>query len=47
MQQAQANRRSDRLGLVIVHQVGAGHDDDLVVLGLADFRAHFGAVGIV
>jgi len=41
MQQAHANRRGDRLAVVILHQVGARHDDDLVLLRLADFRDHF------
>jgi len=47
MQQARMNRRGDRLALVILHEVRARHDDDLVLLRLADFRDHFGAVGIV
>ncbi len=43
MQQAQANRTGDRLALVILHEVGRRHDDDLVLLRLADFRDYFGS----
>jgi hypothetical protein len=42
MQQARDNARGERLPVVVLHQVGGRHDDDLVLLRLADFRAYFG-----
>ena len=37
MAQAERNAPAGRLPVVILHQVGARHDKDLVVLALADF----------
>ena len=35
-------RDDDRLSMVILHQVGQRHDDDLVVMRLTDFEEWFG-----
>lgn len=40
--QARANAPDARLPVVILHQVGARHDSDLVVLALGDFEEWFG-----
>lgn len=45
MQQAVDAVQGDLLPIVVWHQLGARHDDDLVVLRLADFRAWFGDAG--
>ena len=43
---AQARRyaRDDQLPLLVLHQAGQRHDNDLVVLRLLDFREWFGEV---
>ncbi len=43
MAQARANAPAGRLPVVILHKLGQRHDDDLVVLRLADFEEWFGA----
>ena len=35
-------RDDDRLSMVILHQVGQRHDDDLVLIRLSDFEEWFG-----
>ncbi len=42
MAQARANAPAGRLPVVVLHQVGRHHDNDLVVLRLADFEEWFG-----
>ncbi len=42
LQQARSGASETHLPLVILHQVGARHDDDLCVLSLADFTRWFG-----
>ena len=42
LQQARAGCSETRLPLVILHQVGSRHDDDLVLLSLGDFESWFG-----
>ena len=42
LQQARANAPADRLPVAILHQIGIRHDDDLVVMTMADFQAWFG-----
>lgn len=45
MRQARVNAWGDRLPLLILHETGARHDDDLCILRLADFEAWFGDLG--
>ena len=42
LQQARAGCSETRLPLVILHQVGSRHGDDLVLLSLGDFESWFG-----
>jgi len=44
MAQAVRNARPETLPLVVLHEVGQRHDDDLVVVRLADFVQWFGEV---
>jgi len=44
--QARRNASAGRLPLVVLHQVGRRHDDDLVLLTLADFEAWFGGLAV-
>jgi len=43
--QAVAAARDGQLPIVVLHQCGERHDDDLVVVTLQDFQAWFGDVG--
>ncbi len=40
--QAEASKRDDQLPIVILHEAGQRHANDLVVLRLSDFVDHFG-----
>ena len=40
--QAKRNAEDGQLALVLLHEHGARHDDDLVLLSLADFQKWFG-----
>ncbi len=40
--QAEASKRGDQLPIVILHEAGQRHANDLVVLRLSDFVDHFG-----
>jgi len=42
LQQARTGCPPTRLPLVVLHEVGARHDGDLVVMSLQDFEAWFG-----
>lgn len=42
MRQAVANARPETLPVVILHQCGQRHDNDLVMLRLRDFQEWFG-----
>ena len=42
VQAVAANRGNDKLPVVVLHQKGRRHDDDLVVLRLKDFVEWFG-----
>jgi len=42
LEQAKGNADDGQLGLVVLHEHGARHDDDLVLLSLADFEQWFG-----
>ena len=44
---AQASRYASegQLALLVLHQLGKRHDEDLVVIRLADFEQWYGAVG--
>lgn len=44
MAQARAAMRGGQLPIVVLHQHGARHADDLVVIRLADFVAYFGEI---
>jgi len=40
-----SNGASERLPIVILHEAGQRHSDDLVLMRLGDFEAWFGEVG--
>ena len=42
LEQARRNAWGDKLPLVVLHEHGERHDDDLVLLSLADFERWFG-----
>ena len=42
MSKARAKASDDQLAVVILHELGKRHDNDLVVLRLCDFEEHFG-----
>ena len=42
--QAEANASDGKLAIVVLHQVGRRHDNDLVVVRLKDFEDFFGDV---
>jgi len=42
LDQAQAGARPGQLPVAVLHEAGRRHDDDLVVLRLADFKTWFG-----
>jgi hypothetical protein len=44
MSQAKAAQRGEQLPVVVLHEAGQPHTQDLVVLRLADFRDWFGAL---
>ncbi len=39
---ANAKAQEGQLAIVVLHQLGQRHDNDLVVIRLADFEEHFG-----
>ena len=41
--QARRNTAGDKLPVAVLHEAGQRHDDDLVVMRLADWRDWFGA----
>ena len=45
MSQAKAAARNGQIPIVVLHQAGKRHDDDLVVVRLADFVDLYGEVG--
>lgn len=45
MRQAIVNAPVGKLPVVVLHQVGSRHDDDLAVLALGEFCEWFGALG--
>lgn len=44
--QARTNATPGKLALVVLHQLGRRHDNDLVVLRLRDFQEWFGEVRV-
>jgi hypothetical protein len=42
LRQARAGADPAKLPIVVLHESGTAHGDDLVILALADFRAWFG-----
>lgn len=46
MAQARTNAPAGRLPVVVLHRVWSRHDNDLVVLRLADFEEWFGGLAV-
>jgi len=46
VKQARVNGRADKLSLVVLHELNARHDDDIVLVRLGDFVEWFGEVNI-
>lgn len=44
LEQSQRNATPGKLPLVVIHEAGARHDDDMVLLRLSDFVEWFGEV---
>jgi len=40
--QAQRHATADKLAIVVLHELNRSHDEDLVVMRLAEFEAWFG-----
>jgi len=45
IEQARRGCREDQLAILVLHEKGEHHDNDLVILRLADFEGWFGDVG--